>query len=139
MGLEDIISGNIVTDKKYLNSTMGTEGEKPLNEIITSVGNSIMSEGGVRVVKSVQRGSVYDGGTSSSSKTVTISRINRNKSILIINAKSPTGGDPGYGYTCSGYIDSDTSIRLYPIRSVDPTQSDTPHRYDYYWQVIEFY
>ena len=83
-----------------------------------------------KVVKSVQRGEVnfsmhFD------SYTVNISRVNIQKSILILNTGYP--GSNSYLHSGIGTLNN-SSIILKPI-----SYSGGYYYYNHYWQVIEFY
>lgn len=133
-------SGISVADvKAYLNSTVGTSGEKSLDKLIvdyiTDAKNSITASGGVKCIKSVQRGTISEEGT------VTISAVNTLKTIILLNGQSGTyyrvagnSSTYGYGWAVLPYISAFTSTS-FTIRSSDSVEYSSTIS----WQVIEFY
>lgn len=151
--------------KKSINSTLGTPDDKPLNEIldseITSLNRSLstlMKNGTVPIVKSVQRGIVTkiskgNSGSSTTSITASLNTININKVIVMIeglplivptstSSSSNSNHSSSYGNT---YISSLTSNSITFYREyVESGASDygTDRAYiapAFSWQVIEFY
>ena len=136
--------------KTVLNSTTGTAGLKTLDKIIEEKVNaavsSITANGGVKVVKSVQRGHLQGEQLSYKAyyKDITIKSVNMSKSIVIYTSgegyqphdepNTSNGGD--YYYYPTATLINSTTLRLYRTNSV----YDSDHAYitgD--WQVIEFY
>lgn len=140
MAIEDVVSGNIVTDRKFVNDTIGTDKFKPLNKLIEDVGNVIMSEGGVKVVKKVQRGYyktnfIGQGGIG----YVTINKVDPNKSVLILTS----GYSTDVGKNGTGQLESTGDrIKLHPNWSRQDTGEigqPVTFYFDYDWQVVEYY
>ena len=122
--------------KNVLNSTAGTAGLKTLDKIIEEKVNSAVSKitanGGIKVVKSVQRGVVQP----ALKATVTINSINVNKSIVILNGTWE--GDSSYEYTLP-ILSNLTSTSLKIFNSYDNDDGRRASAFFVSWQVIEFY
>ena len=93
-----------------------------IKKAINSDLNKPLNEGGVKIVKSVQRG------TSSIPASITISSVNPSKSIVIVQ-----GGSYSSNYSGAAYGTMDTSGTGITLS----TSSSEKGRCS--WQVIEFY
>ena len=123
--------------KNVLNSTVGTTGLKTLDKIIeekvNSAVSSITANGGVKVVKSVQRGVYTIEYASVDNNEITINSITPSKSLVLLQ------GDPGIN------DEADRGSNMPFVQSLTSTSitigfSNTPKRnLDVGWQVIEFY
>ena len=92
--------------------------------------NTPLNEGGVKIVKSVQRGVVKNTG-SPYNYTININNINVNKSIIIVEATMLTDDLMAASHWfANGMILSSTQIRI----SVAGVSSGSA-----IWQVVEFY
>lgn len=87
----------------------------------------VLKNGGLPIVKSIQRSSVY---TSDSSKTITISKVNPLKTIVLVNGgiSSSGGGNAGMPAYVGGL--TETSVTIYAPANGGITASI---------QVVEFY
>ena len=131
--------------KKALNSTLGDSGFKALNELIRDDFTTVsewLSAGNVPIVKSVQRGINTSDSTSG---TVTISTVNPEKSIVLIDATANSlTNDDG---TCavagarSGELTSNsfTYAKGYMRKAQSYPYDDIYIYPTFSWQVIEFY
>ena len=135
--------------KKALNSTLGNSDFKALDQLlgddITAVQNAltnILQGGNVPIVKSVQRGINTSNSTSG---TVTISTVNPEKSIVLIDATANSlTNDDG---TCavagarSGELTSNsfTYAKGYMRKKQSYPYDDIYIYPSFSWQVIEFY
>lgn len=96
--------------------------------------NTPLNEGGVKIVKSVQRG-VVKNTSAPCIFTININAINVNKSIIIVETamfKERTGAVADY--VANGMILSSTQIQV-----STSTISGTGIPYSAFWQVVEFY
>lgn len=107
-----------------------------LDELLKNEADSIKTPGSVSIVKSVQRGTT-------SSTNVSISTVNPNKCIVIINNGVLTGSASGEN-TTGAYITALTATQLtitqntyYAYSKNDGTNTKRTSRIS--WQVIEFY
>lgn len=110
--------------KKAINSDLST----PLNTLITNAKNAIMANGGIKAVKSVQRGTISL--NSQSGGSATISAVNMSKSVVISDFSYSIDN---YSNNNNVYLSSSTSVTV---------QCTTAGRYDIptaIWAVIEFY
>lgn len=118
-----------------------------IKKAINSNLNVPLNEGGVKIVKSVQRGNyegdyVADWGSNkpdSSNKTIKINEVDLDKAILIVN-----GGDVITPQDTGGiHLADSTTISIpYKAHSYENHDYDTYLRYTwtkFSWQVIEFY
>lgn len=118
-----------------------------IKKAINSDLNVPLNEGGVKIVKSVQRGNyegdyVADWGSAnpdSSNRTIKINEVDLNKAILIVN-----GGDANMPQDTGGiHLADSTTISIpYKTHSYENHDYDTYLRYSwtkFSWQVIEFY
>ena len=116
-----------------------------IKKVINSDLNKPLNEGGVKIVKSVQRGKVNHCTTSSIDTDfkvdptdygiymdITINSVNTSKSIVNI---SPCISN-GHTYDYAPILLNSTTIRVYVTSSGHATKSDV---YGFTWQVIEFY
>lgn len=108
-----------------------------IKKAINSNINVPLNEGGVRIVKSVQRG------TASGNKTITISAVNVNKSIIILNGSMAVGVPSmdhitHVGSGGSGYISAFNSTS-FTIAGASASTSYVSLTCTNSWQVIEFY
>lgn len=120
--------------KHALNSTLGTSSFIPLDKKIDSVKSSIMAGGGIKVVKSVQRGVT-------TKTSITISTVNPQKCLVILNNSFLS-----YGYGSGNYI---SYVYGSIVKSLTENNlTITKNYYDYSssesytevsWQIIEFY
>lgn len=99
---------------------------------------NLLKGGSISVVKSVQRGTVDLDRQNSNTTLVSISSINTNKSLLIVNAHN-TSNDTGASstltsYNVSGKIYSSTQLQLYAT-----SYENSKYSFNIDWQVIEFY
>ena len=90
--------------------------------------NTPLNEGGVKIVKSVQRGILKSTG-STFKYTININAINVNKSIIIVETALVTEDSADANSSASGTILSSTQIQI--------AVSNTPR--SAFWQVVEFY
>nr|DAW87706.1 MAG TPA: hypothetical protein [Bacteriophage sp.] len=141
MAIDEVLGGNIVTDKQFLNDTVGTVSFKPLNKIVEDVGNSLKQEGAVKVIKKVQRGYYNETSGNALSRNITITKVDPNKSFLVMYAGNATGGSSGRRMPARGYISSTgTSITIYPTYEAQGSELEWKRYYEqYYWEVVEFY
>ena len=104
--------------------------------------NTPLNEGGVKIVKSVQRGFLpRSSGTTSYSyngvyfytKTLSINEVNPEKSIILINGSNDNSG---YFYV-SAVIENNNTIRIFSGSS--NSLGDQRHIPNTFWLVIEFY
>ena len=93
--------------------------------------NTPLNEGGVKIVKSIQRGVVK--GTGSFCYTININAINVDKSIIIVESamSDRDSTSSSSNQSANGMILSSTQIRISIDRSSSPFSA--------IWQVIEFY
>lgn len=140
---------------QYLNSTIGTGSLKTLDTLMEELKTAVASiqtnvtSGGVPIVKSVQRGTT-------TSTSVTISSVNPDKCIVILNNQYIdgisylTGGDKSHTYgTNSGAIVSSLTATKLTITANSILSSARYDTFDGWiettskgkvsWQVIEFY
>ena len=122
--------------KSLLENT--TYGLNAIKNTVNSVNNTVSVVGNIPSVKSVQRGVAnlgrtydYSGGYDYGGANISISSINPNKSIVILN-----GGICMSSWTADGYLYSLTSTSLV-IRC--PKWPDDDRTSPASWQVIEFY
>lgn len=141
MAIDEVLGGNIVTDKQFLNDTVGTVSFKPLNKIVEDVGNSLKQEGAVKVIKKVQRGYYNETSGNAFSVDITINKVDPNKSFLVMYAGNATGGSSSSCRPARGYISpTGTSITIYPTYEAQGTDMEWKRHYEqYYWEVVEFY
>lgn len=123
MFINDILSSIMLT----LNSTLGKPNFKPLDQIMTG--------GYVKLIKSIQRGYTE-------SSKVTISNVNPDKCIVLLNPTSYTtynttdysGGQDGnyyaYGWAYNGWS---------ALKTLTATNFTVDYNKPYSWQIIEFY
>ena len=127
--------------KNVLNSTAGTAGLKTLDKIIeekvNSAVNTITANGGVKAVKSVQRG-VVEFSRSGGSKTVSISSVDTSKAIVLIN-----NGTLAYSYESSSHTTYGAILESMTNTSIILSSNRVSGFNDFggsaSWQVIEFY
>ena len=127
--------------KTILNSTTGTAGLKTLDKIIEEKVNAavstITSNGGIKVVKSVQRG-VVEFSRSGGSKTVSISSVDTSKAIVLINNETLAYFYESSSHTTYGAIlESMTNTSI--ILSSNRISGFNDFGGSASWQVIEFY
>ena len=114
-------------------------GEHNTSLLATTIQN-LLKGGSISVVKSVQRGTVNRENSSAIEDyyNVTISAVNVNKSILIINGKSYTGNSGAVGPCLStGKILNSTTIAVSPTW-IDSSPESCGYK-EVNWQVVEFY
>ena len=91
-------------------------------------------------VKSVQTGTTEMSGTGQSSATVTISRVNTAKSIVIATEEGSGANDPSDVVRTRASVTLTSSTRLQISRALGGTSSSgTGFATRVNWQVIEFY
>lgn len=123
--------------KNALNSTVGTAGLKTLDKIIEEKVNAavstITSNGGIKVVKRVQRGVHTIEYSSIDTNKITINSITPSKSLVLLQ------GDPGINEEADGSSNMPFVASL-TNNTITVGFSNTPHRnIKIGWQVIEFY
>ena len=102
-----------------------------IKKTINSDFSTPLNEGGVKIVKSVQRGINTTVGDSAKSVDITISAVDVNKSIVIIEARISTTDDR---FKPIGYLTSSTILHLESMEIDSYRDTVTTS-----WQVIEFY
>lgn len=117
--------------KHALNSTLGTSSFTPLDQKIDDVKSSIMAAGGIKVVKSVQRGIAIFNTTDVS---ITLNSINTSKSIILLEGSVVESSTQNI---VNVIIKSLTSTKL--TLTTPAPQYGTQAGYKVSWQVIEFY
>lgn len=135
--------------KHALNSTLGTSGFSSLDNQITAAKNAIMADGGVKIVKSVQRGTAQMSRNNDDEITITISTVTPSKCIVLLNGHTMTGTvyKPDSG---SGNVGPLGSPALSAFNGTQITISNNGGSYygtsglsngfpSFSWQVIEFY
>ena len=129
---------NVKTSVTAVSNKIGTATDtngSATAETVMGKLNSIMAGGGIKCIKSVQRGTISENGT------VTISAVNTLKTIILLNGQLGayyriTGNSStyGYGWAVLPYISAFTSTSFTISKSVNNENSGTIS-----WQVIEFY
>ena len=104
-----------------------------LNEGIESNGGGITSLLGKGCVKSVQRGNVYKSLSSSSSAVIlaTVSPVNAQKSIVLMNISGYTQSNLAWNYISSDFTFDGSNILMSGGRDGSYVKMA--------WQVVEFY
>ena len=132
MGEAFLVGGNTLANSNeildLIGTTADTGGSATAGTLMAKM-NKMLSNAGA--VKSVQRGNAAFTGESAN-KTVTISRVNLSKSILILTG-GYTSHDHASGLPFSGHLYSSTQLYLY----CDTFSSAVEHILS--WQVVEFY
>lgn len=100
-----------------------------IKKTINSDFSTPLNEGGVRIVKSVQRGINTTVGNSAKSVDITISAVDVNKSIVIVDFNSDANSNKQRPI---GYFTSSTVLHLEAYEPIDFGVVTS-------WQVIEFY
>ena len=134
-------------EQKYSNnSTIGTSNYKPLDQIVNQDRSTIEAlinqwfERGF--VKSVQRGVVMTD-SRGDDETATLSSININKSIVLLNGQGITNNRIDGGLGSDSYVYAGVGVYVKELTSTKLTIG-FPSLVDYSgteisWQVIEFY
>ena len=128
--------------KKSINSNISksldvliTEKCNELQSKLNSVYNTVTVTGNIPSVKSVQRGTTWFPDTSNNSVDITISSVNPDKSIVLLNESGfVTCSSKGAGYNLIAVLSNlqSTTITI-------STGSCDAYRDIVSWQVIEFY
>lgn len=133
MGEAFLVGGNTLANSNEILDLIGTTadtGGSATSGTLMAKMNNMLSNAGA--VKSVQRGNATFTSESTTNKTVTISRVNLSKSILILTG-GYTSHDSASGLSFSGHLYSSTQLYLY----CNMFSSAAEHMLS--WQVVEFY
>ena len=128
--------------KTTINSKVGTAEFKPLNELIydnfATLSDWLANDGASKVVKSVQRGNIQSRYSKNPTTNITLSTINPNKSLVIIDMGE-------YGPVGEKYQSFVNYTMLLSSNNLQITQDYYIHGtanngyLGFNWQVIEFY